>query len=152
MEEDQEDEATANCKQRLWLRRLVWTQKPRRYQKWMEISHLKGKQTNTANCPAGFSTMGSGWPTLTGVPLHTAVHSGSPPGSMTHGRHHAVTDLIGSLACDADGDLPRVSFPSHSACAELSSRRRSDEANKQPITSQPNHMDAAHCLLTGWSP
>lgn len=39
MEEDQEDEATANCKQRLWLKRLAWMQKQRHHWNWMEISH-----------------------------------------------------------------------------------------------------------------
>lgn len=44
---------------------------------------LSEKQTNAQNCPEGFSTMGNAGPTLTGVPLHTAVHSGSPQGDDT---------------------------------------------------------------------
>lgn len=38
---------------------------------------------------------------------------------MTHGRHHAVTDLIGSLERDADGDLQE--FPSLPTALSLSS-------------------------------
>lgn len=94
---------------------------------------------------------------LTGVPLHSAVHGASPQGSDTRPTSSRNrSDWFTNHKCDAVGDLPRLSFPSHSAFFRPLNGKYQVGENVQPDFTIDvlvgGHQQGNRCSGNHWQP